>query len=530
MTDSTFPSATPVPTGDEGGRARLHSLLGAIWAGGALLMVFLVWLSAQQPGGRSVLRISGVDSVVYYSVARSLLFDHDVNLTNEFEVLKPAPGDWRAPVPQTGLPAILFPIGFSLVQIPWLAGAAVVDWLVGRPVDGYSPASVTAWFAGIVFWLSVGLSALFLWLRDLGVEFGVTGARRDWLAFGSAIVIWPSTTLGYYTFSPMSHVAAFAATTLFLLSWWRARDSVSVWRWALLGAAAAFAGLCRWQELLLLLLPILSDGWMLAARSRRWAADFPAWALSRLAAAIVFGLLMVPQCLEWKAVYGTWVTIPQGQDFLQFPPVFLLKVLFSSQNGWFVWTPITVVGVLGLLVGFRKSPALVTFLLVALGAELVLVGGVLTWHGHWFGLRYLTSMSAVVAVGLFALACSAGRVTGVVLAAVVAGCTCFTMAFAVQYRLDLVPKASQLTVDELLCDKFHLASVYQRHALRLQASEALGRDPARALEIAERASRDYGVDAALIEIRLSAASQLRDQPALARARADQALDRLRPLF
>jgi hypothetical protein len=487
-----------------------------------MLMVLLVWMSAQQPGGRSILRVSGVDSVVYYSVARSLLFDRDVNLTNEFEVLKPAPGDWRAPVPQTGLPAILFPIGFSLIQIPWLAGAAVIDWLRGRAVDGYSHTSVVAWFAGIIFWLCVGLSALFLWLRDLGIQFGAAGARRDLLAFGAAVAIWPSTTLGFYTFSPMSHVAAFAATALLLLAWWRARESVSVWRWALVGAAAALAGLCRWQDVLFLLLPILSDGWLLAIGPARHRPAFRAWAVSRGVAAAVFALLVMPQCLEWKAVYGTWLTVPQGGQFLQFPPIFLLKVLFSSQNGWFVWTPITVVGIVGLLAGLRRAPALCSWLLVTVAAELVLVGGVLTWHGHWFGLRYLTSVSAVIAVGLLALACSAGRVGRIVLAATVVGCVSFTTVFAVQYRLDLIPRTSQLTLDQLLWDKLRPVQAYRRHAQAIEAFRALTLDPVRSLEIAERASRDLGIDATLIEIRLTAAAQLRDQRALERAQTDQA--------
>ena len=124
---------------------------------------------------------------------------------------------------------------------------------------------------------------------------------------------------------------------------------------------------------------------------------------------VIGPLVLLPQLLEWREVYGVWLTIPQGEGFLQFPPAFTLKVLFSSQNGWFVWTPVTAIGVVGLLVGLRRCPMLFSGLLVALIAEIVLVGGVRTWHGHWFGLRYLTSLAALVAAGIFCLACSVRR-------------------------------------------------------------------------------------------------------------------------
>src|SRR5438128_8684212 len=104
-----------------------------IWAIGAVVIASIFVANARRPGHRPVLKISGVDSVVYYAVARSLLFDRDVDLRNEFEVLKPDPGEWRAPVKETGRPAILFPIGFSLAELPFLATASGLDWLAGRP-------------------------------------------------------------------------------------------------------------------------------------------------------------------------------------------------------------------------------------------------------------------------------------------------------------------------------------------------------------------------------------------------------------
>jgi hypothetical protein len=499
-------------------RSRLWFLLALIWSIGAVVVALIFTANARRPADRPILKVSGVDSVIYYAVSRSLLFDGDVDLRNEFEVLKPDPGDWRAPVPATGLPAILFPIGFSLAQLPFLAVAAGLDWLAGRPVDGYSNTSLAAWYIGIVVWLCAGLTALFLWLRNIGEEWGIPEGRRDGLAFCATVVIWPATTLGYYTFSPMSHVAAFAATSLFLLVWTRSRDSLSVWRWTAVGAAAGLAALCRWQEVLLLILPLAWDTGQLGRLRASGVGGLKRWAAARTAGAVAFAVVLVPQLLEWRQVYGTWLTIPQGDGFVSFPPVFTLDVLFSSFNGWFTWTPITALGVAGLLVGLRRSPRLFGALLLTVVAEIVLVGGVLTWHGHWFGLRYLTSMVPLVAAGLFCLACSVRLRGSVVLGVVAASCALYTGLFAVQYRLDLIPKMSRLTADELVWDKLRMRRAYARRQRALDAAKALGQnDPRAALEIAERACVTLGANADLLDIRIAASQVLRDPAALASA-------------
>ena len=63
--------------------------------------------------------------------------------------------------------------------------------------------------------------------------------------------IWPSTTLCYYTFAPMAHVAEFMVSSAFWLAWWRAKDGDRRGRWMLVGLALGLLFLCRWQALLL---------------------------------------------------------------------------------------------------------------------------------------------------------------------------------------------------------------------------------------------------------------------------------------
>ncbi len=504
-------------------------LVALIWLFGGVLLAAVLVVDARRPADRAIIKIAGADSVVYYAVARSILFDHDVDLRNEIEALEPEPGTYLDPVPASGLPAIVYPIGFSLVQIPWLAAGSAIDWARGAPVTGYSITCIRAYYLGILTWLCVGLSALFLWLRGMGAVLGSPQPRLDLLAFGGALAVWPSTTLAYYTFSAMAHVAAFAATACFLLIWWRARDSVSVLSWVAVGAAGGVMVLCRWQEALLLLVPAVWDTGVVIRRHAH--VSIGDLAKSRLIAVATFVVVFFPQMSVWHTVYGAWLTIPQGEGFLLFPPPFVLETLFSSQNGWFIWTPITAIGVAGLFAGLRRSPLLFGSLLAALVAELVLVGGVLTWHGHWFGLRYLTSLTPLVAAGLFALATSARRWAGGLIVAAVLLCSVYTLVFAMQFRLDLIPKQSVLTIDELVWDKLHLVRAYRRQQQAAAAARTLDAGDARsAIEIARQAEREFGTGASLLQVRVAACRRLGDVALSEEASRDVQAYQARRLF
>jgi hypothetical protein len=101
----------------------------------------------------------------------------------------------------------------------------------------------------------------------------------------------------------------------------------------------------RWQSLLFIAVPVTYD--FLHIRGRpQWNLK---WLWPRPLAGIVMMIVVLPQFLEWHAIYGRYLVIQQGPDFLQFPPRYTLNVLFSSRHGWFVWTPVFGLCVAGLI-------------------------------------------------------------------------------------------------------------------------------------------------------------------------------------
>jgi hypothetical protein len=472
----------------------------------ALLGLLFVFASVFSPGDRPIVKITGIDTVAYYGTAHSLLFDQDFDLSNQFEVLKPIPSRWNAPVPETGLPNAPFPIGFALLQLPFLMVGTLLEWLFAPAVTGYSNFSKTAWFVGVLFYTAWGLHLTLSWLRAVGQSIGLDQAHHDSACAKATLLLWPATTLGYYSLSPVPHAVSFFMVAAMLWCWWQAKDTTSGWRWARFGLASGLMFLCRWQDALILLIPI---GWEL----RRWvtpgavtfSADYWRSRIGSVAAAIA---IMALQTLQWHEVYGHWITIPQGGDFLQWPPQHVPQVLFSSQHGWLSWTPAIGLGLLGLLIGLRRAPWLVVLLGVAMAAEISLIGAVSTWHGdRAFGMRYLTSLTPLVAVGLM-LAFGASRAKvwqagGIVLALL---CAIFTLIFAAQYRMDLLPENEQLTRKEYLNDKIQLRQAMARQRGARQAQQKLDAgDPQSAWAISNTTAHAFGDNSALIDVATQAA-------------------------
>ena len=139
---------------------------------------------------------------------------------------------------------------------------------------------------------------------------------------------------------------------------------------------------------------------------------------------------------------------------MEFPPRFILNVLFSTEHGWFLWTPITLIGVSGLVYGsfaaVRGTRNLYWPWLVVILLEVAVIGSMpYNWHCmDSFSIRSLTSCVPLVAFGIAVLlqklqiCFQAGSLWcyGVLYG--------FTQTiFAAQFRLDLIPR--QGTLDDV---------------------------------------------------------------------------------
>jgi hypothetical protein len=422
-----------------------------------LILSYLV-IDRFAPAGRRLAKITGEDTVGYFGIAHSILFDQDFNLNNEYARMPPANREHSPVLQVSGLPANHWPIGYSLLQLPFLAFGTLIDAVAGAPPDGYSQYALIAYGLGNIVWTGTGLFVLFHFLCEVGSFWKCRATRTPALALFVVLLTYFGTNLAYYSFAQLSHASTALFASVFLFQWWKVRSSNDVLGWLLLGFAGGFLSICRWQDCLFLLAPLVYD-----LTGGEWRAKPMQWALARAAYSLAAVTCWIPQLMEWKSIYGSYLTNPFQANYSSFPPTHIFKVLFSSQNGWLIWTPLIALGITGLAYGALRASRIYLPWILIIVLELVLVGSLSIWHGgDSFSARYLTATTPILSLGLFTLFCALPDLPRRFVGALSLLCCLFSVLFVFQYRFDLIPREATLTVKELFSDKFHIPRVRQQ--------------------------------------------------------------------
>jgi hypothetical protein len=115
-------------------------------------------------------------------------------------------------------------------------------------------------------------------------------------------------------------------------------------------------------------------------------------------------LAFSPQMLAWWAIYGSPLTIPQGEGFMLWGASKPGFTLFSSRNGLLAWSPIVSLALVGVgLLALRRGRGrvLAAMLLLVFAAEAYILGSTRDWWGGWaFGGRRWLGCSVIFGLGL----------------------------------------------------------------------------------------------------------------------------------
>jgi hypothetical protein len=354
-------------------------------------------------------RLRGADEIEYFSYLPSLVFDHDLDFENEYryfvardpESLRGFEAtflDRREPL--TGRPINFAPLGTALLWSPFYLVAhlgVLAARALGSAVeaDGLSRPYVAA----VSF-----ASALYGWLGLLLAHHAArqllraTEAAATWAVAGIAL---GTPALYYLTLAPgFSHAASLFTIALVLWLSLRAAaaETTSVAAWGGLGAAVGLCALVREQDGLVGLVPgvvLLRE----LVRRRSWG-DVLGKAIALGGTALV---VFLPQLLAYRAVNGTFGPSRLVVRKMSWSSPHLLEVLLSPAHGLFVWAPLLLVAMVGLLLGLRaprtRLPCLL--LLVAFASQAWINGAVESWsQAGAFGSRRFVGLSFAFAWGL----------------------------------------------------------------------------------------------------------------------------------
>jgi hypothetical protein len=229
----------------------------------------------------------------------------------------------------------------------------------------------------------------------------------------TAAVALASPLPAYVTFAPdMGHACAFASVSILLWTslwcWRNARPDDP--RWLLCGLAQGLAFTVRWQDALLGVIPLALLAFPRAESAGSLASPRRLRGLAYFAVGGLLGTL--PQLAYWKALYGSWVTMPMGTGFMSLSNADPLAFLLSTWNGLFLSHPALLICLLGFALparGAAESPwARMQTLRWAglLAIVLELFSCMLVedwWAGGAFGQRRVISLLPILALGLLSL-------------------------------------------------------------------------------------------------------------------------------
>lgn len=354
--------------------------------------------------------IYGSDAQYYYSIGRSMYFDHDFDFTNELRSLTPHPEHFgELKTTQTGYIANKYPVGYAILSLPFFLIADIFTYIYNHlPVQPVSRDGYVGFFRVIV-----PLGTLFY--AFCGIYFTNKFLRIFYSPSIAALAITTtilSTSILWYVVGQvtMVHVHSFAFVSfltylsmpLFRINFY----DIDAIRYVCIGAILALIGMIRLQDLIFILIPaipILKQCCDLIY-SRKYE-PLKKGLFKIIIGFVTFAFCFSPQAIYWKVVYGhvlinTYADSNESFNFFQ-PELF--NVLFSTNHGLFLWSPLTLFALIGSICLFKRMKdwrLLIFSLLLSFGATWYILS---SWHdwplGYSFGARGFNCLTVFFCLG-----------------------------------------------------------------------------------------------------------------------------------
>ena len=422
------------------------------------------------------------DGIGYYTPLRSLIFDGDLQIYDEYEYLSHSASNFGGGVRvDKAIPQYSkYTLGLGLVLSPFFVlghFATLVVNALGIKVD---PNGLT-WSYELFYCLGsiiLGIVGLIVCYKAARLFFSQSASI---LAIAG---IWFASPLSFYLTleTSMSH-----AVSQFLISIFLYICVATVWvkqrrQQILLGLFLGLGTLVRPQNILFAIVPINMIVWKIIDRvikSNKIGKDNPWKGIKYpdIASLVVIGLvaclMQLPQILIYQWQYSSFSRIPYleeggaggyGSSFNWIQPQ-ISNVLFSGHRGLFFWHPILFLGIIGLILVYKKLPILVTSFFLAFGLQVYLVASWWCWwQGSSFGGRMFTNCSLIFVWGLAAfwdsLLWKQSRLIGV-------GVTLFLMGWnallVLQYESGMIPSEDAVTIRDILHNQLFAIPHFMNH-------------------------------------------------------------------
>jgi hypothetical protein len=416
-------------------------------------------------------RVYASDEIQYLSYLRSLWFDRDVSFENEYRYFyerhigrgEGFHATFLELQTDTGLRPNFGTIGAAILWAPFYGVGDISARLMhaaGREiaVDGFSKPYIAAIAYGSAFYgfaaVVLGASAARL-LRAFGAPALAEAPAgkpspeppapsSDVIA---AVLVWIGTPLLFYMYvaPPYAHAASAFAVALFVWLWLRVRRTWSVRGAVALGLSAALMAMVREQDVFFALGPA-ADFLLTAARGGMKSDDRGHYVKAAAAGLSAFVIAYLPQLLAYSALNGYPGPSKLVVRKMLWHSPHALQVIASPEHGFFMWTPLALLAIAGLVVlALQGNPdtrrvGACALLMVAL--QIYVSGSVDSWTvAGAFGQRRFVAVTVLLVIGLAALVRRVPRgAPKAAIAVVIALCVWWNLALTAAFGTGLMDR------------------------------------------------------------------------------------------
>ena len=334
----------------------------------------------------------GSDGFYTWLYTRSIVYDHDIDFTNDYAVCGDPYG--KNIDRGTGHPDNPFYVGPTVIWAPLFTALRVVIH-----VPDSASADVKAGCTGPVvartLWVSTLLGALIVFvmyrLARRRVPDGPAALTAGLLGLCTQLPAYAAIMTSY------SHIHdTFWAALMTLASVRASEKPNAIGRWLLVGACVGVGIL---QRPVSVVMGVVPAALAIATLWRSWGRLALAFATIGVPT-LLLGVL--PQMLVYKYLYGSWwIGAPHGRFYMQYGHAHPWLVLFAPHGGLFFTAPVLWLAVIGLVMAARKKGLRAYTIGTVLACAMVtwLSSAALDWYASGtFGARRLTCLLPLLAI------------------------------------------------------------------------------------------------------------------------------------
>jgi len=365
------------------------------------LFLFFIFLGCLYTFYNSPQRVHS-DGYPYYAYARSIAFDRDLNLSNEYKEFIPQRFH-KYQIGKSGLIHLSTQLGPALLWLPFFILGHLLAFLsnlfgANIPLNGYFLPYQNAVCMSSLLYSFIGIILLFSILKEY---------FKKHISFIAVSAIWLASPLIWYmVYEPsMAHSLSFFAVTLFIYIWFKTRKNRNYFQWLLLAFSGALLINIRYYCGVFLLIPAFESihSYYTNIKKRNWNSIKDLLLKNLLFLSVAIGGFIAFLIISDFTRGASWLFVKKLSGF-SLLSLNLEEFLFSSKHGLFSWHPIMYLAVIGLFMFFKKDKKFTIYAVIPLLILIITLSGLDDWHaGDSFGSRRLTGSIFVFALGLAAL-------------------------------------------------------------------------------------------------------------------------------